>query len=191
MRPASELRARMVIRLEGSLHRVIAADYRGGQGKMGGVMHARLIDLRSGATRDRGFRADQTVEDVETERLSAQFLYSDGGLSHFMNAETFEQIAVENERLGRAADWLKEEMVVPLELFEGEPLDIVFPEVAEARVEETAPPVHQQGADNVWKDATLDNGVKVMVPPFIDVGEVIRVQVETGRYVERARTRSR
>ena len=57
----AELRARMVIRLEGSLHRVITADYRGGQGKMGGVMHARLLDLRSGATRDRGFRADQTV----------------------------------------------------------------------------------------------------------------------------------
>ena len=190
MRPASELRARMVIRLEGTLHRVIGADYRGGQGKMGGVMHARLLDLQTGATRERGFRADQPVEDVQIDRMSAQFLYTDGGLSHFMNPETFEQVAIENERLGKAADWLREEMVVPLELFEGEPLDIVFPEIAEARVEETAPPVHQPGAD-VWKDATLDNGVKVMVPPFIDVGEMIRVQVETGRYVERARGRSR
>ena len=64
-----------------------------------------------------------------------------------------------------------------------------FNEAAKACVEETAPPVHQQGADNVWKDARLDNGITVMVPPFIDVGERIRVDVETARYVERARAR--
>jgi elongation factor P len=181
----------MVIRVEGGLYRVVSADYRGGQGKMGGVMHTRLRSLTTGTVRERGFRADQTVEDVETERQPVQFLYADGGVSHFMNTETFEQVAVDNERLGKAAAWLREEMVVPLELFEDEPLDIAFPEVVEARVEETAPPVHQQGAENVWKDAILDNGVQVMVPPFIDVGERIRVDVETARYVERARARSR
>jgi elongation factor P len=189
MRSASELRARMAIRVEGRLHRVIAADYHGGQGKMGGVMHAKLRDLQTGATRDRSFRADQMVEDLQTDRQGAQFLYADGELSHFMNPETFEQVAIANERLGKAAAWLKEEMLVPLELFEGEPLDIVFPEIAEARVEQTPPPVHQQGTDNVWKEATLDNGVTVMVPPFIGVGEWIRVEVETGKYVERAKAR--
>jgi elongation factor P len=187
MRPASELRARMAIRVEGKLYRVIAADYHGGQGKMGGVMHAKLRDLETGTARDRSFRADQTVEDLQTDRQSAQFLYTDGEASYFMNPETFEQVAIANERLGKAAAWLREETTVPLELFEGTPLDIVFPEIAEARVEETPPPFHQPGTDNVWKQATLDNGVTVMVPPFIDVGEQIRVEVETGKYVERAK----
>jgi elongation factor P len=191
MRPASELRARMVIRVEETLYRVIAADYHGGQGKMGGVMHAKLRDLRTGAARDRSFRADQTVEDLETDRMNVQFLYADGDVSYFMNPQTFEQIAIDTERLGKAAAWLNEETTVPLELFEGEPLDIVFPEVAEACVTETPPAFHQPGKDNVWKDATLDNGLKVMVPPFIEVGEQIRVEVESGRYVERAKARGR
>jgi elongation factor P len=179
----------MAIRVEGTLYRVIAADYRGGQGKMGGVLHAKLRDLRTGATRDRNFRADQMVETLETDRQNVQFLYTDGDVSHFMNQETFEQLAIDNDRLGKALAWLNEETIVPLELFEGEPLDIVFPEIAEARVEETPPPFHQPGTDNVRKDATLDNGLKVQVPPFIDVGETIRVEVETGRYVERAKPR--
>jgi elongation factor P len=187
MRPASELRARMAIRVEGTLYRVIAADYHGGQGKMGGVMHARLRDIRSGATRERSFRADQMVEDLQTDRQGAQFLYTDGEVSHFMNPETFEQIAIDNDRLGKAAAWLETEQTVPLEVFEGEPLDIVFPEIAEANVAETAPPYHQPGTDNVWKDAKLDNGVTIMVPPFIDVGERIRVEIENGKYVERAK----
>ena len=191
MRPASELRPRMAIRVEGTLYRVIAADYRGGQGKMGGVMHAKLRDLHTGATRDRSFRADQVLEDLETERQNVQFLYTDGEVTHFMNPDTFEQVAIDTDRLGAAAAWLKEETTVPLELFEGEPLDIVLPEIAEARVEETPPPVHQPGSDNVWKEATLDNGVKVMVPPFIDQGEQIRVEVESGRYVERAKAKGR
>jgi elongation factor P len=72
---------------------------------------------------------------------------------------------------------------------DGEPLGIVFPEIAEARVAETAAPYHTPGTDNVWKAAKLDNGVAVMVPPFIDVGEWIRVDVESGRYVERAKAR--
>jgi elongation factor P len=181
----------MVIRVDDVLYRVTTADYHGGQGKMGGVMHARLRDLRTGAIRERGFRADLMVEDVETERQSVQFLYTDGGVSHFMNAETFEQVAIDNERLGKGVAWLREETVVPLELFDGEPLDIVLPEVAEARVEQTAPPARQQGADNVWKDAVLDNGVTVMVPPFVGVGERIRVDIESGRYIERARDRGR
>jgi elongation factor P len=177
----------MAIRVEGTLYRVTAADYHGGQGKMGGVMHTRLRDLRSGATRERSFRADQMIEDLQTDRQGTQFLYTDGEVSHFMNPETFEQVAIDNEQLGKAAAWLEADRTVPLELFEGEPLDVVFPEIAEASVAETAPPFHRPGTDNVWKDATLDNGVKVMVPPFIDVGERIRVEVETGKYVERAK----
>jgi elongation factor P len=106
-----------------------------------------------------------------------------------MNPETFEQVAIDTTRLGKAAAWLKEETVVPVEFVDGEPLGIVFPDVAEARVAETAAPYHAPGTDNVWKVAKLDNGVEVMVPPFIDVGERIRVDVEAGHYVERAKAR--
>ena len=191
MRTGSELRSRMILRVDGALCRVLSADYHGGQGKMGGVMHAKLQDLRTGKERERRFRAEETVEDVQPEKQSLQFLYSEGELSTFMNPQTYEQVAIDTARLGKAAAWLTGETVVPVEFVDGEPLGVVFPEVAEARVAETAAPYHTPGTDNVWKEAKLDNGVKVMVPPFIDVGEVIRVDVDSGRYVERAKAKAR
>lgn len=191
MRVGSELRPRMTLRVDGTLCRVITADYHGGQGKMGGVMHAKLHDLQTGRERERRFRAEEPVEEVQPDRQSLQFLYSEGAVFTFMNPQTFEQFAIDEARLGRAAAWLKEEATVPVEFFEGEPLGIVFPGIGEARVAETAAPYHSPGTDNVWKEASLDNGVTVMVPPFIDVGELVRVDVETGRYVERAKAKGR
>lgn len=191
MRTGSELRPRMTLRVDGALCRVVSADYHGGQGKMGGVMHAKLHDLQTGKERERRFRAEEAVEEVQPERQSLQFLYSEGAVSTFMNPQSYEQVAIDSARLGKAAAWLSEETVVPVEFVDGEPLGIVFPEIAEARVAETAAPYHTPGTDNVWKEATLDNGVKVMIPPFIDVGEAIRVDVESGRYVERAKARTR
>jgi elongation factor P len=181
----------MTLRVEGSLCRVVSAEYHGGQGKMGGVMHAKLQDLRTGKERERRFRADETLDEVQPDKQSLQFLYSQATTSTFMNPESFEQVELDNERLGKAAAWLTEGMLVPVEFVEGEPLGIDFPEIAEGRVAETAAPYHSPGTDNVWKQARLDNGVTVMVPPFIEVGEWIRVDVETGRYVERARARAR
>ncbi len=191
MRTGSELRPRMTLRVDGVLVRVVSAEYHGGQGKMGGVMHAKLRDLQTGKERERRFRAEEVVEEVQPDRQSLQFLYSDGGVSTFMNPQTYEQVAIDAVRLGKAAAWLTEDTVVPVELVDGEPLGIVFPEIAEARVVETAAPYHTPGTDNVWKEARLANGVTVMVPPFIDVGEAIRVDVETSRYVERAKARGR
>ena len=191
MRMGSELRPRMTLRVDGALVRVVSAEYHGGQGKMGGVMHAKLRDLRSGKERERRFRAEEGVEEVAPDRQSLQFLYTDGTISTFMNPQTYEQVAIDTVRLGKAAAWLTEETVVPVELVEGEPVGVVFPEIAEGRVAETAAPYHTPGTDNVWKEATLDNGVKVMVPPFIATGETIRVDVETGRYVERAKPKER
>ena len=191
MRIGSEVRPRMTLRVDGALCRVVSADYHGGQGKMGGVMHAKIRDLRTGKERERRFRAEEMVEDVPPEKQSLQFLYSEGELSTFMNPQTYEQVAIDSARLGKAAAWLTEETVVPVEFVDGEPLGIVFPEIAEGRVVETAAPYHSPGTDNVWKEARLENGVAVMVPPFIDVGEWVRVDVESGRYVERAKAKGR
>jgi elongation factor P len=191
MRTGSELRPRMTLRVDGALCRVVSAEYHGGQGKMGGVMHAKLQDLHTGKERERRFRAEEAVEELQPDRQSLQFLYSEGPVSTFMNPQTYEQFAIDGARLGKAAAWLTEETVVPVEFVDGEPLGIVFPEIAEGRVAETAAPYHTPGTDNVWKEARLENGVTVMVPPFIDAGETIRVDVESGRYVERAKAKGR
>jgi len=187
MPTALELRPGTVVRLEGELYRVIAADSHAGGGKMGGVTHAKLRSVRTGTPREWRFRLDQAVEVVEMERRTMQFLYSDGSLSYFMHPETFEQVALDSESLGAASRWLSEGLRLPVEFFEGRAVCVVFPDVVEATVAETAEPSHAQGVDHVWKQARLDNGVDVLVPPFIAPGEHIRVDVHAGRYVERAR----
>ena len=184
---ASQLRAGMAIRHEGHVFKVISAEYHPGQGKMGGVTHAKLRNLKTGSFRESRFRPDETIDQVDLDKQTMQYLYTDGDLSHFMHPETFEQIAITGELLGRAAPYLTEDMLLPVEFFEGTPIGVSFPDSIEARVADTAPPSHSHGTDNVWKEARLENGVQIMVPPFIAVGELIRVDVERGRYIERAK----
>ena len=191
MLPGSELRSGMAVRVDGVLYRIIGAEYHGGQGKMGGVMHAKLLSLKTGTVRERRFRADEMVEKVDPERQNMQFLYRDEDAGYFMHGETFEQVAIETTRLGRAAAYLTEGVILPVEFLDGEPVSIVFPDIVEARIADTAPPVHTQGIDNVWKEARLENGVKIMVPPFIAPGELVRVDVASSKYVERAKTEKR
>ena len=187
MLTGSGLRGGMALLLEGELYKVVDADYHGGGGKMGGVMHSRLRNLRTGTLREWRFRADEVVDRVELDKVGLEFLYRDGGLSYFMNPDTFEQVALEDERLGPGGAYIEPGAVVPVEFFEGRPIGAAIPEVVEAAVTETAPPAHAHGTDNVWKEARLDNGLTILVPPFIAVGERIRVDLQQGRYVERAR----
>ena len=187
MLTASELHPGLALRIDGVLYRIIEASYHGGQGKMGGVAHVKLRNLETGTMREWRFRSDQVVEEVTPDRQNLQFLYTDERAAYFMHPETFEQVEVEIGRLGRATDFLREEMVVPVEFVEGRPLGIVFPEIVDARVADTTPAVHAQGLTNVWKEAVLDNGLTIRVPQFIAPGELIRVKVEDAAYVERAK----
>jgi elongation factor P len=155
---------------------------------MGGVMHARLRNLATGTMTERNFRTDETVEEIAVERQELQFLYQDGPIAVFMSPSTFDQVEVETAVLGKAGPFLADGMMIPLEFADGHAIGIVFPEIVELKVVETAPPAHAQGT-SVWKDAKLENGVTLQVPPFIAPGEIIRVHVQRGEYVERAKKR--
>jgi elongation factor P len=185
---ASQLRAGMAIRHEGQIYKVMAAEYHGGQGKMGGGTHARLKNLTTGTLWEHSFRADLKVEDLEVAKQSMDFLYSDDDLCYFMNPDTFEQVGVSTSVIGPQAQFLAPETRVPVEFVEGQPVSVLFPDIIEVQVAATAPPVHAQ-QDSTWKAAQLDNGVEVMVPQFIKAGERIRLDLNSLKYVERARGR--
>jgi elongation factor P len=186
---ALDLRAGIAVRIDGALYKVIEVTHNAGQGKLGGVTHAKLRHLETDTTRERRFRADEPVEDITPERQPLQFLYKDDRLSYFMHPETFEQVDIDNRRLGRATSFLTEGTIVPIEFVDGRPAAMVFPDVVEMKVADTAPPADVAGGTNIWNDATLDNGLRLMVPPFIAAGETIRVDVERGTYVKRAHKR--
>jgi elongation factor P len=187
MLTAAELRPGLALRIDGVLYKIIEATYHGGQGKMGGVAHLKLRNLETGTMREWRFRSEQVVEEVTPDRLNMQFLYSDDRVAYFMHPETFEQVEIEHARLGRAARFLREEMVVPVEFVDGQPLGIVFPEIVDVKVADTAPAVHAQGLTNVWKEAALDNGLTIRVPQFIAPGDWIRLKVDDAGYVERSK----
>ena len=188
MVPASQLRAGMAIRHEGQIYKVMAAEYHGGQGKMGGGTHARLKNLTTGTLWEHSFRAELKVEDLEVAKQSMDFLYSDDDLCYFMNPDTFEQVGVSRSVIGAQAQFLTPEMRVPVEFVEGQPMSVLFPDIIEIQVADTAPPVHAQ-QDSTWKAAKLENGVEVMVPQFIKMGERIRLDLSSLKYLERARGR--
>lgn len=181
-----ELKEAIVLRLEGNLFKVLSAEYHAGGGKMGGVVHARLRNVVTGTLWEHRFRPDEKIDTVELDRLNLEFLYQDGDDFIFMNPENFEQLPVSKHVIGPAERFLKPEMQIPVEFFEGRPVNLIFPSSVELQVTTTAQPVHSQ-QDNVLKSATLENGMEILVPQFIKSGEFIRVETETGKYLERVR----
>ena len=183
---ASQLRAGMAIRFEGQPYKVLMADYHPGQGKMGGVTHARLKNLSTGTLWEHSFRSDLKLEELEVEKQPMDFLYEDSGQCIFMNPDTFEQVSVPADMIGPQAALLQPEMRVGVEFVEERPVSVQFPDVLEIRVADTAPPTHAQ-VDSVWKPARLANGVEIMVPQFIKTGDAIRLDVANMKYMDRAK----
>jgi len=183
---ASELRAGTVIRVEGQIYKVLEVESKPGAAKLSGVVKTKLSNVRSGRLWEPHFRPQERLEDLELERKAMEFLFSEGDSCTFMDPDSFEQIEVPLAILGPAGSFLQPGMLLPVEFFESEPISVIFPDIVEARVADTAPPVHAQ-QDSTWKQATLDNGLPIQVPLFIAPGEVVRVEVKTGRYIERAR----
>jgi elongation factor P len=183
---ATELREGIVLRIEGEIYKVVEAEYKAGAAKMSGVVKTKLLNLRTGHMWEPHFRPLERLEELELERRKMEFLFAEGDGCTFMRPDTFEQVELPRAILGFAAEFLEPGMEVPVDFFEGEAISAVFPEVAEARVATTAPPMHGS-QDNAWKEAKLENGLLIQVPLFIAPGEMVRVDVKTGRYVERAR----
>ncbi len=183
---ASQLRAGMVIRHEGQTYKVLIADYHPGQGKMGGAAHTRLKNLGTGTTWEHSFRSDLKLEDLPVEKHPMEFLYRDADGCCFMHPENYEQFTIPAATIGDHARFLKEGMQVPVEFVDGAPISVQFPEMLEVRIADTTPPVHQQ-QDSNRKPARLDNGVEIMVPQFIKAGDVIRLEMATLKYMDRAK----
>jgi len=183
---ASELKEGMFIRIEREIYEVLEAESRAGAAKLGGVVKTKLRNVIGGRMWEPHFRPDERLDDLELEQQTMEFLFSDADTCTFMNPQNFEQIEIPRDLLGTAEQFLQPGMQLPLQFFEGRPISALFPDVMEARVANTAPPAHSQ-QDSTWKEATLENGLRIRVPLFIAAGEVVRVEVKTGRYVERTR----
>lgn len=184
---ASELREGMALRIDQQAYRVIEVEAKAGAAKMGGTVRVRLENVRSGRLWDQHFRPLERLEDVALEKRKVEFLYSDGTNCIFQRMDNFEQVEFPMASLGMVEKLLQPGTEVAAEFFEGEPVNIVLPDTVEARVVTTAPAARSQ-QDSSRKEATLDNGLTILVPVFVAPGEMVRIEFKTGRYVERVQT---
>jgi len=155
-------------------------------GKGGAFAQVEMRNLRNGSKLNERFRSADKVERVRLEQKDQQFLYENDGMLVFMDIETFEQIELPAELLGERRPFLQDGMTAVIEYYESEALNATLPQKVTCEVVETEPVVKGQTAANSFKPAILDNGVKVMVPPFVGTGEKIIVNTETMEYSERA-----
>jgi elongation factor P len=186
MKGAADMRSGMVIRLDGELYRVIHAEYHAGGGKMHGAMHAKLRGVQSDRTIDRKFRQEERFEEVELEYQAMEFLYEDGDFCVFMHPESYEQLTLPKDSLGPYLPYMEPNQTVKVELLDGAPLQVSYPSTVELRVELTPEPLHMDDS-SVPKDATLANGMEIQVPQYVKEGDTVRIDVETGRFIERVR----
>ncbi len=155
-------------------------------GKGPAYAQVELKNLITGSKLNERFRSSETVERVRLEQKEHTYLYPEGDMLVFMDAETYEQINLAEDFVGERAKFLQDGMQVTLEMHEGKPIGIQFPQYVTLEIVETEPTVKGQTASSSYKPATADNGMRVMIPPYMTVGERVVVSTETMEYVKRA-----
>jgi elongation factor P len=181
---ATQLRPGMVIQHEGQLYTVFSTDHRT-PGNKRGSMQTRLKNLKSGIMIDYRFRAEEFVDRAILDSIEYEYLYSEGDDFHFMNTETYEQMHLTRELLGETVYYLIPNTVLKVEFFEEKAIGIDLPDTMDLKVIQTEPTLQKATASAVGKPATLETGLVVSVPPFVNEGDRIRVDTSEARYVQR------
>jgi len=181
----NEIKPGNVIEHQGSVWRAIKTQSVK-PGKGGAFNQVELRNLINGSKLNERFRSSETVEKVRLEQKDFQFLFDNGDALAFMDQESFEQIELQKDFVGDQAAFLQDGMVVQIEFYVDKPIGIALPEQVILTIEETEPVVKGQTAANSFKPAVCENGIRVMVPPFVGVGERIVVQTEDTTYLRRA-----
>jgi elongation factor P len=181
----NEIRPGAVLEHNGGLWAAVKVDHVK-PGKGGAFAQVELRNLRNGSKLNERFRSADKVEKVRLEQKDQQFLYESDGMLVFMDIETYEQIELPSELLGDRRPFLQDGMTIVVEFHETEALHAKVPQKVTCKVAETEPVVKGQTAAKSFKPAVLDNGIKVMVPPFVGQDELIIVNTDTMEYSERA-----
>ena len=185
MATTNELKNGMVLNLDGQLWSVVWFQHHK-PGKGGAYMQVEMKNLIDGRKTNVRFRSAETVERVRLDTKDFQFLFHDGDMLTFMDKDNYEQIALPEDLLGEAGDFLQDGMDVIMELYNEKPISVQLPDQVEATIIEADAVVKGQTASSSYKPAVLDNGVKVLVPPHITAGTKIVVDVYNREYVRRA-----
>lgn len=183
---ASQIRKGNIIEYNGELHRVIEMTHIT-PGNWRAIIQVTMKRFRDDVKVENRYRSDEAVEKAALFTKDYQFLYQDNDLYFFMDMETFEQIQLTSEMLGDDAYYLVPETIVQILLHENTPVGVELPGVVELKVVDTEPNIKGATVSSSYKPATLETGLSVQIPPFVETGDIIRVDTSTGKYLERAK----
>jgi elongation factor P len=155
-------------------------------GKGGAFVKTKYRNLLTGAVVEKNFRAGEKFEKPDVQQRKMQYLYHDGDEYHFMDQETYDQLFVGTDVLGGQEQWLQENVEIDTTIYEGKVISVELPQTVDLRVDECPPAFKGDTAQGSGKPAQVETGATVQVPYFIEVGDVIRVDTRTGKYVTRA-----
>ena len=182
---ATRLKRGMLIKVQNDLFRVLDLQHFT-PGNKRGFVQAKMRNIRTGMQADNKFRAEEDVERAILDEREMQYLYRDGDSFHFMNTANYEQLHIDIEVLGDNANYIVPESTILVEFYGEEPVGIELPPTVDLVVADTAPGIKGATASNQIKPARLETGLVVNVPPFVNTGDKIRVNTETGEYLSRA-----
>jgi len=182
----SQVRKGMVIVEDGQLYAVIDRDLNT-PGNWRAILNLKLKNLKTGAVTPRRFRPDDKGELAYLDKRPMQYLYKEGNEFVFMDKETFDQISLNAELAGEMILYLKENEDAQVTFYDNKPISLELPATVELKVTETDPALKGATAAAQYKPATLETGLKITVPPFIGIGEVVQVDTRTGEYLSRAK----
>ena len=183
--PATRLRKGMLIKVGDDLFRILEL-YHLTPGNKRAHIQVRMRNIRTQSLMDEKFRAEEDVERATLDEREMQYQYNDTDHYYFMDTETFDQIQISAEALGDSRDYLIADSVIKVEFYDVEPVGIELPPTVDLVVKETVPGIKGATASAQVKPATLETGLVVQVPPFVNEGDKIRVSTETGEYQSRA-----
>ena len=181
---ASEVKEGMTLRVDNKLYRIIELVRHAGAGQTHGFLELKLKDIRSGHYADKHLKLTDKVEEVEIARRQMDYLYTDTGACYFMDPVTYEQVSVPKAAVGHLEKFLAEGAKVTVELLGEEAISIQFPKIVELKISSTGTGI-RDGQDNTMKPATLENGIEILVPQFVETGDRVRVDTEKVKYVDR------
>ncbi len=180
----TELKKGVVIEIDGAPHQVVDSSHIA-MGRGGAVMRTKLKNLITGATFEKSFRSADKIPSADITKVNLQFLYADGASFHFMNQDSYEQEELSRDIVGEAGPYLKEGTKAIVMYFGDRPIGVDIGNNVFLAVSQTEPGVKGDTATTALKPATLETGLSVMVPLFINEGDTIKVDTRDGRYIER------
>ncbi|MBN1571452.1 MAG: elongation factor P [Acidobacteria bacterium] len=183
---ATQIKKGMTIKLNGELYRVFSSQHIT-PGNWRGMVQTKLKSIKSGSIIEHRFRSEDRVEQAYLETHEMEYLYSDGSDYYFMNTETYEQLHLPAELLEDAIPFMTPNIKLEIEFHEGKIIGVEMPPSVELRIVSTEPALKGATVSNVNKPATMETGLVIQVPPFINEGELIRVDTTEGKYLERVK----